>query len=203
MKKSLLVVLSLSLLVFGFAQYANAMSACGAGQVRSESDCNNTHRAWHFSCCPPGYRAQGVAYNDISKQDHVDAVSVVCRSIKHGNIKTPQDFSKPPKTFVCNNNEVLAGTLSSDVRTNGGDNRDTLDAVTALCQNAKTGQIREIYNPDFNPQRAKRRHQIRLGQGRSVGIAYREIKKGSSDRADCVTLITCTESDYKAGRCNQ
>lgn len=165
--------------------------ACG-GNIEYEGDCHNTDRPWITSCCPDGYRVQGVAYNDVIGQDHVDAFSAVCRSISKGNDMMPGEFThRGPNQFVCEKQEVMAGLQYKDVKVQGGDNRDTLDGVNVLCQRPSSKAIRAISNMDVdhNPRMDIHKHVAYLPK-RVVGIAYRELDKGSSDRADCVTIIT-------------
>jgi hypothetical protein len=168
--------------------------ACG-GVVVQQNDCGGNDRGWHYSCCPDGYRVQGVAYTDIRKQDHVDAISAVCRSISKGNDVMASDFSRTPKTFVCDKTEVLAGVVSKDVRTEGGGKRDTLDGLSAVCQTPSSKNLRTISNHDIDStERNERRSTVYLPK-RVVGLAYKEkdnggSNPGKSDRADCVTIIT-------------
>lgn len=189
MKKSLFVLSVICLMVIGFSGGVYAQSACG-GIVQYSSDCANSDRNWHFSCCPDDYRVQGVAYNDIKGQDHVDAVSIVCRSISKGNELVAQDFGRSPKKYVCKNKEVFAGIESKDVLTEGGGFRDTLDGVTVLCQRPGSNALEKIDNNDLTSNRREGRQQTVLLPKRVVGIAYKKIKKGESDRADCVTIVT-------------
>lgn len=190
MKNTLLSLLALSLVLLASPGTSVAQeSACG-GTIQYSADCSNTNRSYHISCCPDGYRVQGVAYNDIKGQDHVDAVSAVCRSIKRGNDIMPQDFSRDPKKFVCEKSEVMAGIYSKDVRVQGGDDRDTLDGVTGVCQHPGSSSLRRIYNQDIDSNPRDGREQSVLLPKRIVGIAYKETDRGSSDRADCVTVIT-------------
>lgn len=194
MKNGLFLFLALSAVAIAIPGVANAQQACG-GSVQPSNDCDGNDRQWHFSCCPDGYRVQGVAYTDISKQDHVDAVSSVCRSIARGNDTMPQDFSRTPKTFVCDNKEVLAGIVSKDVHTDAGGKRDTLDGMTAVCQHPGNKQLRTIMNVDITENERQGREQTVYLPKRVVGIAYKEFdnggnRTGSSDRADCVTIIT-------------
>ncbi len=194
MKNGLFLFLALSVVAVVTPGAAQAQSACG-GTVQYTSDCDGNNRQWHFSCCPDGYRVQGVAYTDISKQDHVDAVSSVCRSIARGNDTMPQDFSRTPKTFVCDNKEVLAGIVSKDVKTDAGGNRDTLDGISAVCQHPGSKSLRTIMNVDITENERQGRQESIYLPKRVVGIAYKEYdnggkKTGASDRADCVTIIT-------------
>ena len=156
-------------------------------------DADNSRRSWHFSCCPDGYRGQGVAYTDIKGQDHADAVSVVCRSVSRGNDIVPQDFNRTPKQFVCEKTEVMAGIYCKDILTDGGDKRDTLDGCTAICEHPGSKALRTIYNTDIQGGREGRELVARLPK-RVVGIAYKELDNkggdaGSSDRADAATII--------------
>jgi hypothetical protein len=187
----------LTVLVMAGAGSAHAQY-CG-GQVMDYGDCSHNARAYSASCCPDGYRVQGVAYSDIHKADFADAVSAVCRSISKGNDMMPTDFQRAPVTYVCDKNEVFAGLACKDMADKGsGKNADALDGCTAICQNAKTNAIREIYNPDMagNPREAAR-VSVRLPQ-RVVGIVYKDQDGkddgkangayGGSDRADCAAI---------------
>lgn len=189
MKRVILFLgISVICLTFGYEAKADQQSACG-GIIQYNNDCANSGREYHISCCPDGYRVQGVAYTDIKDQDHVDAVSAVCRSISKGNDTMPQDFSRTPKKYVCEKQEVLAGIYSKDVQVQGGDKRDTLDGVTAFCQKPGSNALRKIDNHDISGGREGREQTILLPK-RVVGIAYKEHDRGSSDRADCVTIVT-------------
>lgn len=174
------------------SQSARAQMACGGNMVYNK-DCDNSRRSWHFSCCPEGTRAQGVAYADIHKQDHADAVSVVCRSITRGEDVVPADFNHTPKQIVCEKTEVLAGIFCKDVLTEGGDKRDSLDGCTAICEHPGSAALRTIYNQDIQGGRQGTEYVARLPK-HIVGIAYKELDNkggdaGSSDRADCATII--------------
>lgn len=189
MKKYSLGFFLLALVIAGFAGQVQAQSACG-GTVQYTSDCSGNDRAWHFSCCPSGYRVQGVAYTDISKQDHVDALSAVCRSISRGNDMMPSsDFERTPKQFVCDKSEVMAGIIRKDVKVQGGDSRDSLDGLTPLCQHPGSKALREIYNVDIQGGRSGEQQVVYLPK-RVVGLASKELDRGSSDRKDCVAIIT-------------
>lgn len=194
MKKGLIFVSVVGLLIGGLSQWVYAQSACG-GTIEYNKDCDNTRRSWGFSCCPEGYRVQGVAYTDIRKQDHVDAISAVCRSVTRGNDVMPSsDFQRNPLKLVCEKSEVMAGIYAKDVLTNSGDRRDTLDGLTAVCQHPGDNSLRRIFNADIQGGREGVEFSVRLPR-RVVGIAYRERDNkggdaGSSDRADCVTIIT-------------
>ncbi len=186
----LLVVLGLAIAILPSLAQAQA---CG-GRVVHNADCDSNGRQWTYSCCPDGYRVQGVAYNDLNKQDHVDAISAVCRSISKGNDMMPSDFSKTPISLVCNKTEVMAGVASKDVKVNGGDSRDTLDGVTAVCQTPASTSLRTIANNDIDQNSREASVQTVLLPKRVVGIATKDRDNGgnsagSSDRADCVTVI--------------
>lgn len=176
-----------------FAQY------CG-GTVQDYGDCGGNVRGYASSCCPSGYRVQGVAYADIHNADFADAVSAVCRSISKGNDMMPTDFQRAPVTFVCDKQEVFAGLACKDMDNSkgSGKNMDALDGCTAICQNAKTGAMREIHNQDMaNNKREAARVSVRLPQ-RVVGLVYKDQDGkddgkpngafGSSDRADCAAI---------------
>lgn len=187
--KNIMVGLMSLAVVLSISTAARAQSACG-GTIMHNPDCDSSDRSWSISCCPDGYRVQGVAYNDIRKQDHVDAVSAICRSVSRGNDMMPNDFShRAPTQYVCDKQEVLSGVFFKDVRVQGGDDRDTLDGVTAVCENPKNHAKRQLYNADISGGRTGVELSVSLPR-RVVGIAYKELDKGTSDRADCVTIIT-------------
>ena len=191
MKKSLLVLTVVSSLL-SLATSALAQTACGGNMVYNK-DADNSRRKWHFSCCPDGTRAQGIAYTDIVKQDHVDAISVVCRSKSRGNDVIPADFNRNPKQVVCENTEVLAGIYCKDVLTKGGKKMDTMDGCTAICEMPGSPDLRRIYNQDIQGGREGNELVARLPK-RVVGIAYKELddkggSPGASDRADAATIV--------------
>lgn len=182
MKKILTVAAFVAMTAFGAT---NAFSFCG-GSVVYDNDCGSNPRGFSASCCPSGYRVQGVAYNDIKKKDHADAVSAICRSIAKGNDMMPSDFQTHPVTFMCDKTEVLAGIACKDLPKSDG-----LDGCTAICQKPGSKNLRMVYNNDLasNP-RAYNRHTVYLPK-RVVGIAYKDRTKGSStgsDEADCATI---------------
>lgn len=182
-----------------------ALRACGKGRVMQNSDCSNTNRNWNFSCCPSGSRAIGVAYNDLKNQDYADAIGVVCRDINYGNEVVQTDFSSNPTRFECDKTEILSGIAFADAKKKNGSGEDEMDAITALCENPKypSKRLRKVYNNDLYNAQRENEQSVSLAEGRRVvGIAYREIDKGSSDRADCVALIVCEEKDYLAGKCD-
>lgn len=194
-KKVLLTALSLVVFTGGVAQ----AQYCG-GTVVDYGDCSKNVRAYAASCCPSGYRVQGVAYADINKADFADAYSAVCRSIAKGNDMMPTDFQRAPITLVCDKNEVFAGLACKDMSNKGsGKNADASDGCTAICQDAKTGATREIYNQDTagNPREASR-VSVKLPK-RVVGIVYKDQDGkddgiangafGGSDRADCAAIV--------------
>lgn len=170
--------------VFAFTAFqANAF--CG-GTVVYDNDCGSNARAFSVSCCPSGYRVQGVAYNDINKKDKADAVSAVCRSITKGNDMMPSDFQTNPVVSMCDKTEVLAGIACKDMKKS-----DALDGCTAICQKPGSKNLRMVYSNDLasNP-RAYNKHTVFLPK-RVVGIGYKDQTKGrsmGSDEADCATI---------------
>jgi hypothetical protein len=190
---SLVAVMALAAAGSAHAQY------CG-GTVMDFGDCSSNVRAYAASCCPSGYRVQGVAYDDINKADFADAFSAVCRSTSKGNDMMPTDFQRAPITLVCDNNEVFAGLACKDMSNKGsGKNMDASDGCTAICQNVKTGATREIYNPDIaGNKREAGRTMVKLPK-RVVGIVYKDQDGkddgvangayGGSDRADCAAIV--------------
>lgn len=164
-----------------------AYSFCG-GEIVHDNDCSSNKLNYSVSCCDPGYRVQGVIYNDLKGQDNMDAVGAVCRHVTKGNVKVASDFynrgnrgRKGTVQFVCDRTEVLAGIACKDLP-----RKDSLDGCTAVCQKPG-GPLREIYNPDLvsNP-RSYVRHTVKL-PNRVAGIGYKE-EKVRSDRADCANI---------------
>ena len=185
MMKKLLAVFALAFISFSAA---DAYAFCG-GSIVYDNDCGSNRLAYSASCCPPGYRVQGVIYNDLKGQDNTDAVGSVCRHVKNGNIMVASDFynrgnrgRKGPVQFVCDRREVMAGLACKDLP-----KKDSLDGCTAVCYNPRTRKTRYLYNPDLesNP-RMYVVHTVDL-PNRVAGIGYKE-EKLRTDRADCVSI---------------
>lgn len=165
----------------------SAHSICG-GQVVADNDCGSNQLAYAESCCPQGYRVQGVIYNDLKGQDNADAVGSVCRHVTKGNVKIASDFynrgnkgQKAPVKFVCDSTEVMSGIACKDLP-----KKDALDGCTAVCQKPG-GANRLIYNPDLESNsRAYVYHTVKL-PNRVQGIGYKE-EKVKTDRADCANI---------------
>lgn len=160
--------------------------ACG-GVIERSSDCNSDRR-YHTVCCSGGV-VHGVIYSEIQDQDHVDAIGAVCKNGSDIDSVMGNDFSRRSKTFACNDNETMVGIYSKDVLTEGGSRMDSLDGVTVYCKDKSSGNVRMVANRDIKRGR-EGREQMAYSPKKVVGIAYKELDKGSSDRADCVTLIT-------------
>lgn len=161
---------------------------CGGTLVQDNDCASNTDRSYSASCCPPGYRVQGVAYNDLQGSDYADAVSAVCRHVTKGNTMMPTDFQTQPVVHMCEKTEILLGIAYKDMP-KGGKRSDILDGVTAICQNPTTKATRTLYSNDLAGNgRGYETRTISL-PNRIVGIIYKDIGKGTdSDRADCVTV---------------
>lgn len=189
MNKFILGFGAFTLLVLGQGGAVFAQSACG-GFIQQASDCDGNSRKWHISCCPDGYRVQGVAYTDIKGKDAADAVSTICRKV--GAMENPPqitgDFQRPAKRYECNKEEVMAGISSKDWLA-GDEMSDTLDGVTPMCQKPGSNAVRTVYNPDLQGGRQSREQYVLLPK-RVVGIASKERDKGESDKKDCVTIVT-------------
>lgn len=186
------VLFSVALLA-GFSMTGAASAQYCGGTLVPDNDCgSNTKRPYSTVCCPRGYRAHGVAYNDMAGSDYADAVSPVCRHVTKGNDMYPQDFQTPPVVHMCKKTEVMSGIACKDMPKKGK-NADNLDGCTAICFNPKTRQERMIYSKDLAENgRSYVRHTVSL-PNRVFGIAYKDISKGrsggSSDRADCATIV--------------
>lgn len=186
---TLSLTLSLGLVLSGQAQ---SSMICGKTTV-PDNDCDSNATQYSESCCPPGYRVQGVIYNDLKGQDNADAVGAVCRHVQNGNIKIASDFDnrgnngrKGPVQFVCDHTEVMIGLACKDLV-----KKDALDGCTAVCYNPKrhTTRIMDNYDITSNP-RSYVMHTIELPY-RVAGIGYKEERKGShgsTDRADCANV---------------
>lgn len=166
---------------------ADVLAICGATVVADE-DCDSNDLTYAQSCCPEGYRVQGLIYNDLKGQDNTDAVGAVCRHVAKGNIEIASDSfnrgdkgEKQPVSYVCENNEVMSGMACKDLP-----NKDALDGCTAVCMKPD-GAERIVYNPDLasNP-RAFVKHVVNL-PNRVAGIGYKE-EKLKTDRADCANM---------------
>lgn len=178
---------ALLLFCFGMISSVFAQTICGEPVVTDE-DCDSNELKYSESCCPTGYRVQGVVYNDLIGQDNTDAVGALCRHVTKGNVEIASDFAnqgnndrKKPIQFVCESEEVLAGIACKDLP-----KKDALDGCTAICQKPG-GAERVVYNPDLasNP-RTFVRHVVKL-PNRVAGIGYKE-EKLKSDRADCTSI---------------
>lgn len=192
-KRQVLFPVILAMFVFGVGTSSLARTrwdstACGGGTIQFSQDCRGNDRGWHVSCCPDGSSAAGVAYDDISGQDHADAVSVVCRD-KSGNIEiTDSDFSESPKKYTCGGKEKLIGIYVKDVVADDGEMRDSLDGVTAICAAPKSSREHRIANYDIKGGREGSELMV-TDSKKIVGIAYKDRESGKSDRADCAALI--------------
>lgn len=181
------------LVLAGFASQAHAQSACG-GNVQYNTDLSSNRRGWAFYCCPDGYRVHGVAYADIHKQDYVDGVSVVCRSVSSGETMiASSDLQKNPFTLTCNKQEVMIGIHQNDILRNSGKQDDELDSLSPVCKNPKSGAVSTPFNVDRNNGSAGM--ELSAAVGKLVGIACKDVDKGGndpkeSDRADGCTIIT-------------
>lgn len=179
----------ISLAVLGLMAITGSASAqyCG-GTLVQDNDCSSNGRGYSASCCPSGYRVQGVAYNDMSGSDYVDAVSAVCRHVVKGNDMMPTDFQTAPVVHVCQKTEVMKGIACKDMPKKSGKNSDILDGCTAICYNPTTKNTRTIYSKDLAENgRPYVVHTVDL-PNRIQGIMYKDQDKGSSDRADCATI---------------
>lgn len=162
---------------------------CG-GTIVENNDCNHNSRSYAASCCPSGYRVQGIAYDDMQGTDDADAYASVCRHVVNGNIRMPSDFRGTPIVLMCDKTEVFAGVACKDSGSHGGGkNSDASDGCTAICQKPG-GEKRFLYNADTenNNKRSYSQHTVDL-PNRVVGILYKDMSNAvDKDRADCVTI---------------
>jgi len=178
---------SLLIASVSYAQY------CG-GNIQYSSDLTGNSRPWNVSCCPTGYRVQGIACADLPpKQDFGDGCSAICRSISKGNIMQPaNDFQRHPALYQCDKTEVLAGIVCRDSTGHGGGSQsDVADSCTAVCQKPGSKNLRVVYNNDFNTNaKSAQNRVVTYLPTRVVGIACKDQDKGTSDRLDGCTIIT-------------
>ncbi len=187
--KQFLIVMSI-LASSVIASHAQAQSFCG-GTVVFSGDLASNNRAWNTTCCPDGYRVQGIACADLPPdQDLADGCSAVCRSIAKGNrMIVSNDFQRTPEAIECNNSEVFAGVVCKDMSKNSKGDDDVSDSCTAVCQKPGSDRLRVVskFDIDGNP-RQPMQSTVSLPR-RVVGIACKDIQKGSSDRLDGCTII--------------
>lgn len=183
----------LALTVLGLMSLAGSASAqyCG-GSIMYNNDLSGNGRGWNTSCCPDGYRVQGIACSDLPPdQDLMDGCSAVCRSIEKGNIMQPaNDFQRTPTVYQCEKQEVLAGIMCKDVNFTGKGDDDVSDGCTAVCQKPNNSNLRQVYNGDIGGTNRDPNQLTVYLPTRVVGIACKDLAKGSSDRADSCTIIT-------------
>lgn len=187
--KKLLTVMAAALLLM-VASSAQAQY-CG-GNLVPNNDLGGNNRGWNVSCCPAGYRVQGVACADLPPdQDLLDGCSAVCRSIAKGNIMQPAyDFQRTPTVYQCDKTEVLAGIMCKDRNFEGKGDDDVSDGCTAVCQKPNTSNLRTVYSGDIAGTNRDPNQITVMLPTRVVGIACKDVNKGSSDRADSCTIIT-------------
>lgn len=185
----------LGLALLGLICVSSTAMAQDCGTIVSDNDCDsNGKRGYSTSCCPKGYRAQGVAYNDMAGSDEADAISPICRHVTKGNDMMPTDFQTTPVTHLCDKNEVMSGIACKDMPKQGAQ-ADDLDGCTAICFNHKTKAERTLFSNDLegNTGRQYVIHKIDL-PNRIFGIAYKDRDHGSSDVADCATVVYRNEA---------
>lgn len=177
---------ALALALVSFAGAAQAQS-CG-GTMMPNDDLNSGR--YNYSCCPSGYRVQGIACADLPGQDLSDGCSAVCRSISKGNDMMPSnDFQRMPEPVTCPKASVFAGLWCKDVNKSGKGDDDVADGCSAICQDASSGAITKMSKGDIDgTNRPSKDLMVRLPQ-RVVGIACAEVDKGSSDRMDGCTIM--------------
>jgi hypothetical protein len=166
---------------------SQAYAQCG-GYPLNDSDLSGNSRPLVSSCCPAGYRVQGMAYSDMrnsGNDDRVDAVSAICRSIAKGNDMMVSDFQSPPITLMCPKEYVNAGGNCVDLR-----GEDALDGCVIYCQKPGSTELMMVgNNGDSGPTGSM---QTVLLPKRIVGIGMKDLDKGptqSSDRADGVVFF--------------
>lgn len=175
------------LLITGFAQ---AESFCG-GTPMFNADISGNKRPWTVSCCPDGYRVQGIACADLPPaQDLADGCSVVCRSIQKGNLmKVIGDFQRQPEQMVCHKTEVMAGIMCKDMAKHSKGDDDVADSCTAVCQKPGSNTLRTIPRGDIDGNPREQQVYTTLLPQRVVGLACKDVDKGTSDRMDGCTPI--------------
>lgn len=174
-----------------------AQSTCG-GHIEYDADTATNPRQYAVSCCPEGYRVQGIAYNDMGKRggksqsDVADAFSAVCRSVSSGEIMMSSEGQTSSLQLVCEPKEVLAGILCKDLGKN-----DESDGCTIKCQKPGSSALRQVLNADTdsNTMRPYTEHTVLLPK-RVVGIASKDMTNGGaqtgsrgSDQSDGAAII--------------
>ena len=175
---------------------AFAQSTCG-GHIQFDADTASNPRQYAVSCCPEGYRVQGIAYNDLGKNsgkqvDAADAFSAVCRSVSSGEIKMASEGQTNALQLVCDPKEVLAGIICKDLG-----NGDESDGCTIVCQTPGSSALRQALNADTDSNRSRPySEQSVLLPKRIVGIASKDMTKGghqkgnrNSDESDGAAII--------------
>lgn len=188
LKKSIVVLATLSLI--SLAGNVLAQSACG-GTMMANNDLSSNGRPWGISCCPDGYRVQGIACSDLPPdQDLADGCSAVCRSISKGNIMMPaNDFQRQPDPVMCPKQDVMAGIVCKDMNHNSKGDDDVTDSCTPVCQHPGSTALTVMSKGDLNNNGREANQMTVMLPQRVVGIACKDINKGTSDRLDSCSPI--------------
>jgi len=174
---------------FMVSSLVQAQSYCG-GNIVFNSDLSSNNRSWNTTCCPDGYRVQGIACSDLPNQDLGDGCSAVCRSISKGNrMIANSDNQRTPDVKECNNSEVLAGIMCKDMAKNSKGDDDVSDGCTAVCQKPGSTNLRVVHKDDIAGNPREQNQTTVLLPKRVVGIACKDVQKGTSDRLDGCTII--------------
>lgn len=190
MKKTVFLSL-LSLLLIPITSHAieayktRGDSACG-GTIYMNDDCSDSkHHVWHVSCCPDGYRVQGVHFAKHTSHDTIDTISSYCRSVNKGNEATDNSDFGPEKRInaYCHKSEILTGLVWKDKLTRTGQKRDSMIDIAPVCLNPSNGKKRIAKNMTGpNPN-----YKTEVGlPKRVVGIA---LKEHLFDTTDCAAIV--------------
>lgn len=178
-KKILLAVTAIAtVLVAGQVQ-----AFCG-GQVKVTNDCSGNAEGYASSCCPSGYRVQGVVYNDLKGEDGLNAMSAYCRKYKGNETTIPnQDQMQGGKgmvTLSCEPTEIVIAVGGADMP-----GKDKLDGVGIKCFNPTSKAERWVL-PGGDIGTPNDVSEVRL-PNRIQGIGWKK-NHGNTDQTDCVNL---------------
>lgn len=188
--------------IIGLAFFATSYQAYGfcGGEAVWNNDCANNTLPYTTSCCPDGYRVQGIVYNDLDgREDETNAIVAYCRKYKG-----PEEFyynkdllegGKAPITLSCRPNEIMSALLQKDLEKR----KDASDAFTIECTNPKTKVSYIVPNHDFDSNsRAPMVLRSELPY-RIWGIGYKE-ERNRTDKVGCATIAVKNQPIVVGGR---
>lgn len=179
-KKILTTVAALAVIVS-----AGTVQAFCGGQVAVSNDCAGNQEPYATSCCPQGYRVQGVAYSDLKGEDGLNGIQAYCRKYKGNETTIPNkdqlEGGKGIVTIACESTEIMSALGCDDMQ-----GKDKLDGCIIECYNPTTKASRWV-NPNgdigSNPRAVSR---IKL-PNRIQGIGWKK-NHGNTDQTDCADV---------------